>query len=289
MGPYRCVPEGQSRLAVKQTVAFGPDGGVGRLRDQLIDPSHEPRPLVLGPEKLVVIWSAKSASTTVLLWYFWHCGLLEAARLFGHWPHLFRNRVLYAADYYRAWVGEVDITWRWLRVVRDPCKRAVSSYRHALQHGYEDGKMTRVMRRRVAASEGFSFEFFLDYLSRIDIAACNLHHRQQVHPIEKLVTPSEVINVDKSDLMEQLRAIDATLGKPEESVEVLHEAIAGISDIHHARHILDDTDHAGTQFRAAQAQTSESWPGYGCFLGKSTCAKIARIYAADFACYADYL
>jgi hypothetical protein len=171
-------------------------------------------------------------------------------------------------------------------VVRDPFKRAVSSYRHALRHGYEDAKMTRVLARRVDRNDGYAFELFLDYLLRIDISTCNLHHRQQWHPIEALVTPSEVLNVDKLDMMEQLRRIDATLEAPKESVEALQRAIAEIAPYHHARASPLTGDQVATAFAARDAW--EAWPPYGAFLNQTTRAKVATVYATDLARYGDH-
>ena len=265
----------------------GPDSGELALKDWLLDPLRDPRPLLFGPGRLGIIWSAKSACTTLLLWYLWHCGLLEAARFYSGWPHEFRYRVLYDSQTYRSWADQVEPAgWAWLRVVRDPFRRAVSSYRHALRHGYEDARMTRVLSRPVDRNAGFSFELFLDYLGRIDIAGCNLHHRQQWHPIEALVTPGEVLNVDKQDMMEALRRIDATFAAPKEPAEALSRAVAAIAPHHHARASNAEGDQASTAFTARDA--SDAWPAHEAFLNDTTRAKITAIYAVDLARYAQY-
>jgi len=268
-------------------VPNGPDGGEIALKNLLLDPLRDPRPLLHGPGRLGIIWSAKSACTTLLLWYLWHCGLLAAARFYNGWPHEFRYRVLYASQTYRAWADQIGPAgWSWLRVVRDPFKRAVSSYRHALRHGYEDAKMARILARPVDCKDGFPFELFLDYLLRIDIASCNLHHRQQYHPIEGLVTTDEVLNVDKQDMMERLRRIDATPHAPREPAEALSRAIAEIAPYHHACSSNAEGDRASTVFTARDA--SKAWPAHEAFLNDTTRAKIATIYAVDLARYAPY-
>ncbi|MGE0653919.1 MAG: hypothetical protein AB7P12_19555, partial [Alphaproteobacteria bacterium] len=61
------------------------------LASLMLDPRQEPRPLLLGEGKIGIVWSAKSACTTVLLWYLWHRDLLHAARAHHNWPHRFRN------------------------------------------------------------------------------------------------------------------------------------------------------------------------------------------------------
>jgi Sulfotransferase family len=252
----------------------------------LLEPRCEPRPLLLGSAKLGIIWSAKSACTTVLLWYLWHRNLLQAADAYDSWPHNFRNRILYSDETYRTWASQMDVgSWTWLRVIRDPYKRAVSSYRHALVNGYESRKMSRRLKRPPEA--GYSFEEFLDYLLRIDIATCNLHHKRQFHPLEELVTPSRIINVDKVDLMHCLAEIDAVLEAPQEPVESLRGAVAKINDWHRAR--LSPVDRDLSAVALTQSDTMGEWPAYSCFLNESTRAQIAKIYAVDLSRYAAFL
>jgi hypothetical protein len=254
--------------------------------DLLLPPTSDPRPLLFGPGKLGIIWSAKSACTTVLLWYLWHCDLLRAARFYHSWPHQFRNRVLYQSKTYRAWAADVESDgWWWLRILRDPYKRAVSSYRHAVRNGYEDGKIARMLR--IDPAQGYSFEQFLDYLQQIDVAACNLHHRVQLHPVEHLISPRKVINIDRQDLMACLGEIDSILPPPKEPVSTLLGAIADIAESHFVRASGTDVDHASTSFR--KEDTWSEWPAYRCFLNASTRRKIESIYATDFDRYAAYL
>ena len=78
------------------------------LTELLRQLEHDPRPLLFGPGKLGIIWSAKAACTTLLLWYLWRCDLLQAARAYDAWPHKFRQHKLYASDTYRAWAAEVE-------------------------------------------------------------------------------------------------------------------------------------------------------------------------------------
>ena len=262
------------------------DGSGRDLASLMLDPRREPRPLLLWPAKIGVIWSAKSACTTVLLWYLWHRNLLQVAHAYDSWPHQFRNRMLYADEAYRTWASQMDVgSWSWLRVIRDPYNRAVSSYRHALANGYESQKMSRRLKRPPEA--GYSFEEFLDYLLRIDITICNLHHKQQCHPLEELVAPSRVINVDKVDLMQSLAEIDAGLATPQEPVEALHAAVAAINSWHHARSSSVDRDVSTVVL--TQSDARGEWPPYSCFLNESTRAKIAKVYAVDISRYAAFL
>jgi hypothetical protein len=262
------------------------DGSGRDLASLMLDPRREPRPLLLSPAKIGVIWSAKSACTSVLLWYLWHRNLLQVAQAYDSWPHQFRNRMLYADEAYRTCASQMDVgSWSWLRVIRDPYNRAVSSYRHALANGYESQKMSRRLKRLPEA--GYSFEEFLDYLLRIDITICNLHHKQQCHPLEELVAPSRVINVDKVDLMQSLAEIDAGLATPQEPVEALHAAVAAINSWHHARSSSVDRDVSTVVL--TQSDARGEWPPYSGFLNESTRAKIAKVYAVDISRYAAFL
>ena len=262
------------------------DGSGHDLASLMLEPRREPRPLLLGPEKIGVIWSAKSACTTVLLWYLWRRNLLQTAQAYNSWPHTFRNQMLYADETYRRWANEVDVgSWTWLRVIRDPYNRAVSSYRHALVNGYESRKMSRRLKRPPEA--GYSFEEFLDYLLRIDITICNLHHKQQFHPLEELAMPSRVINVDKVDLMQSLAEIDAGLETPQEPLEALRAAVAKINSWHKARPSSVDRDVSAVVL--TQSDATGEWPAYTCFLNRSTRAKIAKIYEVDLSRYAAFL
>ena len=268
------------------TASTGADSGRPTLADLLLPPARDPRPLLFGPGKLGIIWSAKSACTTVLLWHLWHCDLLQEALSYHGWPHQFRSHLLHKSKMYRAWAKDVGRSggWQWLRILRDPYRRAVSSYRHALRKSYEGAGIAQVLR--IDCEKGYSFEQFLDYLQQIDIAKCNIHHRAQFHPVEELVTPSKVINVDKQDLMAFLNAIDATLAPPRTPVSALLDAIAVIAARHHVHESATDQDQASTRFKAEDALSE--WPSYQCFLNDSTRKKIASIYATDFTRYAEY-
>jgi hypothetical protein len=264
-----------------------PDGDRADLAELLRQLERDPRPLLFGPAKLGIIWSAKAACTTLLLWYLWRCDLLQAARAYDAWPHKFRQHKLYATDTHRAWTVEAGASgWSWLRVVRDPFVRAVSSYHHALRYGYEDRKMARVLRRPIDSKDGYSFEQFLDYLLRIDIAVCNLHHREQVHPVEMLVAPTQTINIQRQDLMACLAKIDERLPPPPQPAPALDAAIAEIAATHHVREAAGAEDCAAATFTTTQAWSD--WPAHRHFFNASTRGKIATIYAADFARYADH-
>jgi hypothetical protein len=253
----------------------------------------QPAPLINLPDGFGVLWSAKSASKAVMFWFLTRLGLLEQALVYpepgGPKPHNFREDVLSQTADYRRWRKTCDpATLKWLRIIRNPYSRAVSSYRHALSFGYEDNKIKTCLGLSVA-DRGLSFQEFLDYLLMVDIANCNNHHRQQWHPIESHVTPYKVVNLDKEDLLIALDTFDTEIGLPPVSPETREGMLISWqreSRRHHKRTERVDDCYARVFTRA---EAKEALPGYSGFLNAETRSKIERIYVKDFAVYAGYL
>jgi hypothetical protein len=178
---------------------------------------------------------------------------------------------------------------QWLRVIRNPYRRAVSSYRHALGHQYEDEKVRDALGLSIA-DRGLAFDEFLDYLRMIDIAACNKHHAQQWHPLEAHVILRSVINLDKEDLVEGLEAFEKAIGakplSPDAKRRML-EALAQDSGRYSKPLSCDPGSHVATRFTRTQALVS--WPNYDAFLTSDARRKIEQIYAKDFEAYAAFL
>jgi len=180
---------------------------------------QEPVPLLDGGRRTVVSWSAKSACTHVVIWYLHRIGLLDEARRYHPWVHRYRSEVLYKSETHRQarrQLGHERASgWSCVKVVRDPAKRCVSSYRHALKHGYEDEKMSRILGRDISHKTGYSYQTFLDYLGRIDLRNCNIHHRVQRHPLDMIsFGRTWLINVDEQCLDAALARLDRIQGSP---------------------------------------------------------------------------
>jgi hypothetical protein len=220
--------------------------------------------------------------------------MLEQARIYPQpgrpKPHEFRNRVLSESPDYKRWLMTCDpASLKWLRIIRHPYNRTVSSYRHALGKGYEDRKIEKCLRLSIP-DRGLSFDEFLDYLLAIDVADCNNHHRQQWHPIEGYVTPYKVVNLDKETLLPALDAFDTEIGLTPVSPETREGMLAEWqreSRRHHKR--LETANQDCTEIRFTRADAKGPWPGYEAFLDADARHKIERIYAKDFAAYADFL
>jgi len=246
---------------------------------------QSPVPLLFPPGGFGLIWSAKSACTTSILWFFAVAGFLEEALAFDSWPHQYRTELLPKTDRYRTWLVSSDPRkLAWVRVIRDPYKRAVSSFRQDLR--YPDAKNCH-FRQELGLGlrqDSLSFDSFLSRLEDLDITICDNHFRQQRHPLEHSIRPARVVNADREPL---LNALLAFASPAQEVRQQLEGEISRISSFHHARRGLNHGDVSKKRFRIPYV--SQDWPEYESFLNASTRRKIERIYAVDFSAYSDFL
>jgi hypothetical protein len=231
-----------------------------------------------------LIFSAKSACTTAVLWFFAITDMLVEAIAYDPWPHKFRIEKLQRSDAYKEWVTRNLAALSWIRVIRDPYRRAVSSYRHVLRHDFEDERIFNALGVSIA-DRGLSFVEFLEYLAGINVAACNPHLMQQWHPIEGHVTVA-VVNADRNNL---LRSLNAFVQPSEASLRMLEGEIARIGLQHNAVRSGPSGDCSKTAFSCRKAGANDRWPDYGDFLSPRTRAAIENIYAKDFEVYAKFL
>jgi hypothetical protein len=256
----------------------GPTSELGRLL------TLAPRPLIHPEAKMIVVFSPKSACTTVASWFFHQLGHGRAARDFSPWPHRYRGQVYYHSLLYRKALEKNLSNYTLVRIVRDPFDRAASSYRHALKHGIADPDFAKVMGRSDASKEGFSFAEFLDLLERVDLATCDRHYAQQKHPVEDVKPVDYLINVSTEDLHAGLNAVDLAVGlQPHDFA-----ATAKFEKARRKRFELhgqaDATDAYKTRFDHMQAKEGP-WPPYEALLTPPARERLSRIYAVDIAAY----
>ncbi len=182
-----------------------------------------PEPLIDPQNRVVVIWSPKSACTATTIWFFHLCGLYEEAMAYDSWPHQYRQNVYRGSNLHRRGLTDDLRGYRIIRVVRDPYQRAISSYRHALMTGHLNAPMSAYRGRRTDNETGYSLVDFLNCIGRRDLSVyvSNTHHAVQSQPIERVLPPTDVINVSKQDLFEQLNRIEAEIGVEPTEFETL--------------------------------------------------------------------
>jgi len=279
--------------------AFGPHSqaarqildSAGRLRLSLTDRFLDvPIPLVNVEKSMLVLWSAKSASSTTLLWYFGTVGLLDDVRASGLLPHAYRALRLPSTDVFkRGRMAKILDDYFVVHVVRDPSLRAVSSYRHTLATGYADKRFALLPGGRLDRQTGFCFSRYLDYLDTIDLGRANVHHKLQRHRIEEVKKADRVINVSRQDLFAELNRLERERG-----MAVTDFSSFGDLLVHQERRRARQTrfpegDVADLPLDVAAARGLTPWPDYHQFLNASTTRRIERLYAPDFEAFADHL
>jgi len=249
---------------------------------------RKPRPLLMPETRVGLIFSPKSACSAAVIWFWRQSGHYDRARAFSEWPHDYRTRVYYNSDEYKnATKGDLE-SYRFVRVIRDPYQRVISSYRHFLATGYWRDQVSAFLGRDVGESNRLSFREFLDFVDSENIVTTEVHHRQQMHPVERFVEPYRVINVSKSDLFDELNRVEEELGLP-------HTPFAEFDWFHKVEHFRKAKEgEAPTENVPDLPFDRESarklpWPERSAFLTPEMRERIEKIYARDFEQYADYL
>ena len=156
------------------------------LTNALLEP---PQPWLNPDRSLLVVWSAKSASSLTFIWYLATVGLLDDYRASGMSSHEYRGKRLARSDVVQRGRSKLLDDYWIVHILRDPYLRAVSSYRHALATGYADKRIGPRSGGSLDRKEGFSFARYLDYLETIDLRGANVHHRLQLHRVERIKPP----------------------------------------------------------------------------------------------------
>jgi hypothetical protein len=249
----------------------------GTVQGMFLERRHEPRPLIYQPAKLGLIWSAKGACTKVVAWHFKMAGLLHAARFYHEWPHEFREKFLYESVTYRRWVESVNVDeYLWVQFVRDPVKRAISSYRHCLLYGYADELISKALERPVSNKTGYSLIDFLTYLSSSDLnGPCDIHVKYQCHPLSERAV---VINIDTEDMFAAMNRIESRLNLHQTEF-AKHPVFKRIDDVHNARPSVNGV--FDPQIALTAKDTRNNWPITDANLPREIREWIESVYRKD--------
>lgn len=249
-------------------------GGINTLR------VVHPLPIIDPRNKLVLIWSAKSGCTFALKWMFCHMGVFDEA---SPRVHKYRIEKLYPSRRYRAAVDDflrAPCAYRAIKFVRSPFKRAVSSYIQAARFGYEDAGISKFLGRDVHATSRFSFREFLRYLESVDLSNCNIHHRLQVHALERrcMLASTFLINLDHS--LHTLPKLESFLELSQSHPQRFRESA------HHTRKRQELTGdfHGDTVFDIFDKAAPEI-PDYHSFYDTELEDLVFDLYAEDFLRY----
>ena len=248
-----------------------------------------PPPLVSLENKLIVLWSAKSACTTAYVWFAGLCGFVDEMRQHHVWPHNHRTSIYYGSDGYRSSLRSDLSQCHVLKIIRDPYSRAVSIYRHALQTKFAEADMKRFSRGKLDASTGYSFQQFLDLVVSLDRKRCNIHYRPQRHPYELVRKADTIINISKADLFKSLNEFEAARGYAITDFHAL-DWLHSLEGPRRAKAMAMDADRVDEMpFSRHMVRNLKLFPPYDRLLTPLARAKIEKIYKDDFEAYGDYL
>lgn len=244
----------------------------------------DPKPLIHPKHRVIVIFSAKSACTNVLIWFLTQLGHRRAARDFDRWPHQYRMDVYYHSRLYRdSLCGDFN-GFKVIRVVRDPFERAASSFRHVVAHEFADRQIDRKIGPRNLARDGLSFSEFLSFLERINLEDCDPHYAIQRHPLEDRLKADYVINVSRENLFDRLNEVEAELKLKPTSLRD-DSWVRRLRARDRPAHELNDCEGIYTRRLTREAARSGPWPNNDALLTDDARRRIAVLYAKDIACY----
>lgn len=239
---------------------------------------------------VAVCWSAKAGCTTVLKWFLHHMGLLETAAAHHHWPHHYRVDVFMkpvenyvarcAAALHR---GDTEV----VKIIRDPVRRAVSSYIHFVRMSVDPGWKPGIegWKREVGLGRqpGLSFEQFLYFVGEMRTGGrpLDIHFRPQWEPdwdgLVDRVIPLEHLAAGIAD-------IESRHGLPRTDVRLFSES---------RHHNPPRAGHGWPRDVARFAATRDDLLRLGTppvedFLDDRTHDLVRAAYDVDFAAYASH-
>lgn len=247
-----------------------------------------PVPPLFRPDvPVAVCWSAKAGCTTVLKWFLHHAGLLEAATARSPWPHDYRCKVL--MNPFDAYVAACRASLRSrdvevIKVVRDPARRAVSSYLHLLREGAHPGWNHGVDAWKqgvgLGRQPGLSFEQFLHFVIDVQEAGrpLDIHFRPQSEPAWD-ARVERVIRLE--GLADGLAEVERLHGLPRSDVSAFSE-----SPHHNRPHGRHGWPRDAARFAATSAHVRDlGTPPAEALLDDRTVDLVRRAYGVDYEAY----
>ncbi len=238
--------------------------------------------LVHPVHRFALLYSAKSACSTAVIWLLHTLGLADEARAYSDWPHDYRMEQFQRSPA-QLQAGRLPRDQvKLLRVVRDPLDRAASSFRHVVGTQYAVADIKASLGIDIE-SQGLSFQQFIDFLESEDLDRCNPHHRRQKNPLEAVRAADFIINASRQDLFAGLNAFERTMGMPITDFAALswiHELQS--TRVPHSVDMGPDPDRLVLTMRQARRGP---WPKG--LLTPTARARLEKLYAEDIALYAN--
>lgn len=242
---------------------------------------------------LVLMFCQKAGCTTLTKWFLYHTGRLDEALAYGRWIHRYRTEVLTRQPGYKAEAARLARSGErpFVKLVRNPYDRAVSSFLHTLKQlnrvskgGWEIELLTAA-RRHAGKSRGHRPALsFLDFMRHVEATGTSLdqingHVAKQFMPLEREVSP-RIIQLEH--FQEEIRKIEDEFGLPRAPIESIS------SSKHHRRKdepgAVEPGAAAALEFTREDVTTTSMLP-YTAFYNEETRMLVRRAFSDDFEAY----
>lgn len=236
------------------------------------------RLLVNSNKGIALLWVPKSGSTFAVKWFFNQLDLLDEALIYHSSVHKFRTDIYRISDMHRESLAsffENPSNYYVIKVVRNPLKRAVSSYVHANRFGFADKEISKVVGREITSQERFSFREFVSYLDSVNINKCNIHCRPQVDPYEQrgIIKVDRIIDLEHA--VTELRHLEMEFNLKNTNLENLARSR------HHTKR-TNEVGFCGDTKYFFYRKKKNMLPQTKYFYDENILRRICQIYAEDF-------
>jgi hypothetical protein len=247
---------------------------------------HHRAPLYHPALPVILLWSPKAGCTVLTNWFFFQIGLLDKAIRYHPSIHIYKGLYLHKRNYFHVFASG-NPGKRTIKLVRDPYKRAVSSYFTIANYCYNKGFPNNPLskdKERIKAKffphspyEGISFKQFLYYLSDLgaDYTLVDGHISKQYCQEEDYLSP-RIMKLENFN--KEIRRLEEKYNLKRSPQEIL---TAPHSYASYSEAIEFDSDSVMTpvQFR------NGPMPQYESFFDKETIQLCNHVFKDDFTKY----
>lgn len=224
------------------------------------------RPLVDDQKKVLLALTPRAGCTICTQMFFREMGLLDEALRYDPWVHEYRIDIYNKKTPFRRSVL-TDSEYFRMKIVRDPYRRAVSSYRFVMQRG------SLLVPGDLSGKE-LTFRGFLSFLETLDLAVSDVHYGLQKDSFERNLPEVYHRIIKIESLAEEIAEVNKILGTRYDP--------SGLKSPHHAFY---DT---GIRESAADKKWSDiknRLPPYTFFYDEDTALQVRSLYREDFETY----
>jgi len=224
------------------------------------------RPLVDPQRKVVLALTPRAGCTICTQMFFREMGILDEALRYDPWVHQYRIEVYNEKNPFSGSVLRDPEYFR-MKVVRDPYRRAVSSYRFVMQRH-------SLLVPGDLSGEDLTFRGFLNFLENQDLAAADVHYGLQKDCFERKLPDVYHRILKIESLAEDIAEVNSLLGTRYDP--------SGLKSPHHARYDASIRELAVDQ---KWSDIKDSLPDYSFFYDESAARQVRDLYRTDFETY----